>query len=71
MTFRCTTRQDKAKGINLRPGLNLLIDNYTLQDELVVDTRIPHADESYTSEFSFMICGNNTNEQVDSGQNFL
>ncbi|MES1025387.1 AraC family transcriptional regulator [Gloeocapsa sp. BRSZ] len=64
--------QGYRRSQDLRPGLNLLIDNYTLQENLIVDTQIPDLpNESYASEFSFMICGNNTNEQVHSGQNFL
>ncbi|PIG93369.1 AraC family transcriptional regulator [Gloeocapsopsis sp. IPPAS B-1203] len=64
--------QGYRRSQDLRPGLNLLIDNYTLQENLIVDTRVPNLpNESHCSEFSFMICGNNTNEQVYSGQNFL
>jgi len=64
--------QGYRRSQDLRPGLNLLIDNYTLQENLVVDTQIPNLpNESYGSEFSFMICGNNTNEQVQGGQNFF
>jgi AraC-like DNA-binding protein len=64
--------QGYRRSQDLRPGLNLLIDRYTLQENLIVDTRIPNLpDESHSSEFSFMMCGNNTNEQVDAGQNFL
>lgn len=64
--------QGYRKSQDLRSGLNLLIDNYTLQDDLIVDTRVPNLpDESHGAEFSFTICGDNTNEQVHDGQNFL
>ncbi|WP_439566598.1 hypothetical protein, partial [Gloeocapsopsis crepidinum] len=64
--------QGYRRSQDLRPGLNLLIDNYTLQEHLIVDTRVPNLpDEAHGLEFSFMICGNNTNEQVHDGQNFV
>lgn len=64
--------QGYRRSQDLRPGLNLLIDNYTLQENLVVDTRLRnYTDETSGSEFSFMICGNNPGEQIHDGQNFL
>ena len=61
--------QGMRRSLNLYPGLNILIDQYTLQEDLLVDTRVPRS--SFNLEFSFAISGNNTFEAVGSGENFV
>lgn len=58
--------------VNLRPGLNVLIDDYTLQEDLVVETGEGKAClPSFALEMSMMLSGNNRLEGVRSHQNFL
>ncbi|GAB4372120.1 MAG: AraC family transcriptional regulator [Elainellaceae cyanobacterium] len=54
---------------NLRPGLNLLIDDYTLQDDLIVETEA--GKPGMVLEFSFMLSGRNAIEYILPGNNFL
>jgi AraC family transcriptional regulator, transcriptional activator of the genes for pyochelin and ferripyochelin receptors len=54
---------------HLRPGISLLTDHYQLNDDLIVEkTSAPNC---LWLELSFSIFGNNNNEDVYSGQNFL
>ncbi|MGD1900159.1 MAG: helix-turn-helix domain-containing protein [Phormidesmis sp.] len=58
--------------VNLRPGLSLLIDDYTLAEDLVVDIGPDEACEPCLDlELSFMLSGNNRLEGVRSRHNFL
>ncbi|PZO18387.1 MAG: hypothetical protein DCF25_09850 [Leptolyngbya foveolarum] len=53
--------------VNLRPGLNLLIDDYTLAEDLVVEAGSGEACEPYLDlEMSFMLSGQNREEEVRS-----
>ncbi|MEM7796202.1 MAG: AraC family transcriptional regulator [Cyanobacteria bacterium P01_C01_bin.118] len=61
-------RQD----VNLRPDLSVLIDDYTLQEDLIVDTSCCHEQEpSLELELSFMLTGHNQTEGIRAGYNFL
>lgn len=55
--------------LTLRPGLNLLIDDYSLHESLKVETE--GSEVPFSLEFSFMLFGKNANEEVHSGENFL
>jgi AraC-like DNA-binding protein len=58
--------------VNLRPGLNVLIDDYTLQDDLIVETgSIDPCVPYLTMEMSFMLSGHNRHEEVQSHHNFF
>lgn len=58
--------------VNLRPGLNLLIDDYTLQEDLIVETGSGKPCEpSPGLEISFMLSGHNRLEGVQSYHNFF
>lgn len=58
--------------VNLRPGLNLLIDDYTLAEDLVVEVGNGEACEPCLElEMSFMLSGQNQLEEVRSHNNFL
>ena len=58
--------------INLRPGLSLLIDDYTLKEDLYVETGSGQACElSLELELSFMLSGHNHLEGVPCRHNFL
>lgn len=67
-----------AKGIShgyrswfhLRPGISLLVDDYTLNDNLIVTTSSSRPSSTYL-ELSFNIFGKNNNEAVQSGQDAL
>ncbi|AFY48002.1 DNA-binding domain-containing protein, AraC-type [Nostoc sp. PCC 7524] len=54
---------------HLRPGISLLTDNYQLNDDLIVEKI--SSPNCLWLELSFSIFGNNNNEDVYSGQNFL
>jgi AraC-like DNA-binding protein len=54
---------------HLRPGISLLTDHYQLNDDLIVEKI--SAPNCLWLELSFSIFGNNNNEDVYSGQNFL
>jgi AraC family transcriptional regulator, transcriptional activator of the genes for pyochelin and ferripyochelin receptors len=54
---------------HLRPGITLLVDDYTLQEDLIVKTS--SSQPSAFLELSFSLLGNNNNESVQSGQNAL
>ncbi|BAB73907.1 helix-turn-helix transcriptional regulator [Anabaena sp. FACHB-709] len=54
---------------HLRPGISLLVDDYTLHDDLVIKTSSTQPMKYL--ELSFSLLGNNYNERVCSGQNFL
>jgi len=57
---------------DLRPGLGLLIDDYTLHDDLIVETGTGETFEPWLCfELSFMLSGNNRTEGVRSHENFL
>ena len=58
--------------VNLRPGLNVLIDDYTLQEDLVVETDSDEAcPPALALELSVMLSGHNRLEGVPSRHNFL
>lgn len=58
--------------VNLRPGLNLLIDDYTLAEDLVVEAGSGETCEPYLDlEMSFMLSGQNRLEDVRSRHNFM
>ncbi|NEQ32983.1 MAG: helix-turn-helix transcriptional regulator [Leptolyngbya sp. SIO4C5] len=58
--------------MNLRPGLNILIDDYTLQDDLTVETGTGEpCDPCLAMEMSFMLSGHNRQEKVPSCHNFF
>ncbi|MBE9079849.1 helix-turn-helix transcriptional regulator [Romeria aff. gracilis LEGE 07310] len=58
--------------VNLRPGLNVLIDDYTLKEELIVETGTGESCEADLAlELSFMILGHNRHESVQSGHSFF
>lgn len=61
--------QGYRRSLNLRPGLNLLIDDYTLQDDLIVETEA--GQPGMVLEFSFMLSGKNVTEYTLPGNNFL
>lgn len=63
--------QGFRKSIELTAGLNVLIDRYTLHEDLIFMQEIePRADE-LEFELSFMVQGYNQTEGVSAGQNFL
>ncbi len=58
--------------VNLRPGLSILIDDYTLQDNLIVEVGKEEACEpSLGLEISFLMSGHNQNEGVQAHHSFL
>lgn len=58
--------------VNLRPGLNLLIDDYTLAEDLTVETSSDEGSEpDLALELSFMLSGQNQLEAVRSRHNFI
>ena len=58
--------------VNLRPGLSLLIDDYTLAEDLIVETGGDEAEEPCLGlEMSFMLSGQNQLEEVRSRHNFI
>lgn len=62
------------RGVNLRPGLDVLIDDYTLQEDLVVEIGTDDADdpdELASLEMSFMLSGHNRNEGVQAHHSFF
>lgn len=64
--------QGYRKWIDLSPGLDLQIDHYILQDDLIVTTNGSTTEtDALDFELSFMIEGRNTTEAVIAGQNFL
>ncbi|PZD72606.1 Regulatory protein PchR [Acaryochloris thomasi RCC1774] len=62
-------RQD----VNLRPGLSVLIDDYTLQDDLIVELSSSQGYEPARLglEMSFLLSGHNRAEGVQVHHNFL
>ncbi len=60
------------QGVNLRSGLNVLIDDYTLQEDLIVEigSGNPHEPE-VGLEMSFMLSGHNRNEGVQTQHSFF
>lgn len=64
--------QGYRQEVNLRPGLNVLIDDYTLQDDLVVDLgkEEPCAPRHHL-ELSFMLSGHNLREKVQPYSSFI
>ncbi len=64
--------QGYRQGINLRPGLDILIDDYTLQEELRVETGSGKNSHSFLQiEMSFMLSADNCVEGVPAHHNFL
>lgn len=64
--------QGYRQRVHLRQGLDVLIDDYTLQDDLVVDLSKDEPREPYLRlEMSFMLSGHNCLEGVQPCQNFL
>lgn len=61
--------QGKRQIILLCSGIYLVIDQYTLQENLVVETA--PGKPGFDLEFSFMILGDNHTEQTLAGENFL
>lgn len=58
--------------VNLRPGLNVLVDDYTLAEDLVVETGSGDACiPALSLELSFMLSGHNRLEGVQNQHNFL
>ena len=57
--------------VDLRPGLNILIDDYTLQEDLWVETRKEAYPLHWHMEMSFMLSAHNHNEGVPAYHNFL
>ena len=55
--------------IELCPGLNFLIDDYNLHEDLLV--KVPSCEPGYGVELSFEIAGNNRSEGVLAGENFF
>ncbi len=54
---------------HLRPGISLLVEDYKLQENLVVETS---RTQSFTSlELGFSICGQSCDNNISSGQNFI
>jgi len=64
--------QGYRQAVNLRPGLNILIDDYTLQDDLVVDygEDDPCAPRQHL-EMSFMLSGQNHHEEMQPCHSFI
>jgi len=64
--------QGYRQAVNLRPGLGILIDDYTLQDNLTVETGRgdPCAPRQHL-EMSFMLVGHNRSEGVQPTHNFF
>lgn len=64
--------QGYRQSVNLRPGLNVLIDDYTLQDDLVVDYGEDElCDPRQHLEMSFMLSGHNCHEKVQPCHSFI
>ncbi|NJN38375.1 MAG: helix-turn-helix transcriptional regulator [Acaryochloridaceae cyanobacterium CSU_3_4] len=64
--------QGYRKSIDLSSSLNVLIDHYNLQEDLLVTANsAPNAAEALEFELSFMIQGHNQSEKISAGQNFL
>jgi hypothetical protein len=58
--------------VNLRPGLNILIDEYTLQDDLVVDYGEDEpCDPRQHLEMSFMLSGHNLPKKMRPCHSFI
>ena len=58
--------------VNLRPGLYVLIDDYTLQDDLIVETgNSTPCEPTLDIEMSFMLSGHNREEKVQPCYNFF
>jgi len=75
-TIPLTDTSGKSHGyrqeVNLRPGLNILIDDYTLQDDLVVDYGEDEPCDPYQHlEMSFMLSGHNRHEKVQPCHSFI
>ncbi|BAY86127.1 transcriptional regulator [Calothrix parasitica NIES-267] len=61
--------QGYRRWIDICPGLNLLIDDYTLQEDLVVD--VADGKPGSQIELSFSLLGDNHKEKTPFGQNFF
>ena len=58
--------------VNLRPGLNVLIDSYTLKEDLIVETsNNSNFEPSLGLELSFTVSGHNVREKIQARHNFL
>jgi len=64
--------QGYRQEVSLRPGLTILIEDYTLQDDLIVETGNGHSHVPELSiEMSFMLSGHNRLEEVQPCHNFF
>ncbi|MGF1567349.1 MAG: helix-turn-helix domain-containing protein [Nodosilinea sp.] len=64
--------QGYRQEVDLRPGLSVLIDDYRLQDDLIVEIGCSEScAPSLGMEMSFMLSGHNRQEKVPSGHNFF
>jgi len=75
-TIPLTDAAGKSHGyrqsVDLRPGLNILIDDYTLQDDLVVDYGEDEpCDPCQHLEMSFMLSGHNHDEEMQPCHSFI
>lgn len=61
--------QGYRRSIDICPGLNLLIDDYTLQEDLIVE--VASSEPEPQLELSFSLLGNNYTEETRCGQNFF
>ena len=59
------------QSVNLRPGLSILIDDYTLQEDLWIEKRKEACLSELDIEMSFMLSANNPSEGVPAHHNFL
>lgn len=61
------------QGVNLRPDLDMLIDDYTLHEDLIVEIRNGRETDEPESvvEMSFMLSGHNHKQEVKAQHNFL
>ena len=64
--------QGYRQSVNLRPGLNVLIDDYTLQEDLIAETgNGKPCEPDLEIEMSFMLSGHNRHEKVQPCHNFF
>ncbi len=60
------------QGVNLRSGLDFLIDDYTLQEDLIVELgNSSPCEPNVNIEMSFMLAGHNRNEGVQTQHSFF
>ncbi len=61
--------QGYRRSMDICPGLNLLIDDYTLQEDLIVE--VASGEPASQLELSFSLLGDNYDEKTPCGQNFF